>query len=119
MSQHFKRICVCGTMITQCRCSNPNKTEEIVSPCKHQKQTAVEAKSPDDTYLVSSNFDQNINDVIGKFTVAPTPYAKTMWDIVSKSPDAFSFEFAYDENDGKKELVEISLVMHPKIERKW
>lgn len=35
MSGHFKEVCVCGVVMTQCRCPSPNKTIRVVKPCEH------------------------------------------------------------------------------------
>jgi hypothetical protein len=40
---HRRIVCVCGIVISQCRCPGP-KVEKIVSPCEHtQEQKAAEA----------------------------------------------------------------------------
>jgi len=48
---HFVRKCECGIVLAQCRCPDPNKRVEVVSPCVHNKPavadevpTAVSAK---------------------------------------------------------------------------
>lgn len=61
--------------------------------------------------MITYAFDQSIEAVIGKITIAPTEKAKMLWDIFRKQPDAFEFAVGYIEHkDGTKELVEISMV---------
>ena len=38
---HFIRKCVCGRVITQCRCMSRDKEIQTVSPCLHQDQTVT------------------------------------------------------------------------------
>jgi len=41
---HFKNICICGVVMVECRCADPNKTVYTVAPCIHRaSETTVVA----------------------------------------------------------------------------
>ena len=64
-----------------------------------------------DSYLVEYNWSGKLENAIGKFEVAPTPQAQTIWEMVKTHPDLYQFGLSYIEHpDGRKELVGISLI---------
>jgi hypothetical protein len=64
-----------------------------------------------DSYLVTHEWSDRLEDIVGKFEVAPTPEAQAAWEIVKKSPHFFEFGISYMEKEnGEKELIGISLI---------
>lgn len=65
----------------------------------------------DDGAVITSNYSNTLDGVIGKISILDTPRAKTLWTLFRKNPTMFKFEVGYIENtDGTKELLEITLV---------
>lgn len=61
--------------------------------------------------IITIGFDNSIESMFGKFTVADTPKAKLAWKLFCENPEEFEFAAGYlQKADGTKELVEISLV---------
>lgn len=61
--------------------------------------------------IITTGFDNSIESMFGKFTVADTPKAKQAWELFRKNPEEFEFAAGYIQHeDGTKELVEISLI---------
>lgn len=63
--------------------------------------------------VITTNFSQDIEDAIGKFVIAPTIQAQKLWEEVRDHPERFAFALGYteDKKTGKRELMEISLVV--------
>lgn len=43
---HFRRECICGILITQCRCPDTDKQIEIITPCTHETQPYIGKHRP-------------------------------------------------------------------------
>jgi hypothetical protein len=66
--------------------------------------------------IVTCDWGQDPEHILGKLEIAPTPSAELAWKLLKENPHLYSFEIGYivkEEKDGvitKAELVEISLV---------
>jgi hypothetical protein len=62
--------------------------------------------------LITSGHRDDLESVVGKITIAPTPYAQTMWKLMRENPRLYEFgvEYLEDTKTGKCELVGISLI---------
>lgn len=65
---------------------------------------------------ITNNWMQELENVIGYVEFADTAKANFFYEMLKMRPDSFRFEIGYiKHDDGKYELVEVSLVSkHPK-----
>lgn len=68
--------------------------------------------------LISYNWSDKLEDILGKFVVAPTPHAEQMFDLIDANPDMYCIESSYmiEPETGKKEIVGMSFVTKGKDE---
>lgn len=61
--------------------------------------------------ILTNNFKQQLDGVIGKIEFADTHEAKALYALLQEHPDWFRFEVGYVlSEDGSKKLLEVSLV---------
>lgn len=72
--------------------------------------------SKDEIMHVTSNHDDSLESIVGKFIPAPTPTAQMMWELFKKNPRIYEFgvEYIEDSKTGKCELVGLSMIPRQK-----
>jgi len=70
----------------------------------------------DEGIVVTTDFSQEMDDVFGKLTIAPTVKAQKIWELWKKNPTMFTLAPGYivkKEEDGvvlEAELMELSII---------
>lgn len=60
---------------------------------------------------ITNNWMHGTDDIVGKIEFADTAKANFLYEMLKMRPDSFRFEIGYiKHDDGKYELVEVSLV---------